>query len=344
MSKKKIFKNTIMNLYPAYVKKIIFNQLKETSDFNFNFKTPDEIFNLLLNYNKTLSAVEMYDYQKPFRHFCYFKYSNLDENKIKTLIEQGKIIIFNPKFEKPVDEFDIATSKPTFYQLENQIFFKFSYLLNDKISNKSIKYPVLAAFDKINNWLEIRFDRIGLAYKNSPTFYKEKIDGVLEYFSRNFELEITHIDFKAVVEYMISNKTDITFMAKKMLRNGTMAHLEAYEDEETSLPIIGELEKLIEDNKILFEKNSDTQKILNLLENFLTAIEIKSDLPVVKIKLNDTETKFGITHNYKGAEYSLFMLYGELIGGEMMDNVKNYVMQCCREFDTKISSDALPKK
>ena len=129
-----------------------------------------------------------------------------------------------------------------------------------------------------------------------------------------------------------------------MVRNGTLAHLEAYEDEETVLPILGELENLIENNKNLFEKNSDTKRILSLLENFLKEIDVKSDMPVVKIRIDDTGTKFGVTHNYKNTDYSLFMLYGELIGEEMMNNVKNYVMQCCREFDNEVSSDSLPEE
>lgn len=354
-----------MELYPSYVKKFILKELKkegsviddekDVSSMELfsdiydrinvtEFKTLDEKFRFLLDYDKILSVIEEYDYRKPYRHFCYFKCSNLQEEKIKLLIDEGKIIVFNPKEQKPVDEFDDEVYRPTIYQLEDQIFFKFSYHLKDKLNDESIKYVMLAIFDKRYGLLEIRFDRVGVVYKYSQTYYKDQIASILEYFHNYLELQIEYIDFKAVVEHVFSTKTDITIVAKRMLRNGTMAHLEAYEDEETVLPILGELENLIEDNKSLFERNDDTKSILQLLEHFLKEIDVKSDMPVVKIRIDDSGIKFGITHNYKDTEYSLFMLYGELIGEEMMNHVKDYVMRCYREFGEAISSNPLPTK
>lgn len=65
-----------------------------------------------------------------------------------------------------------------------------------------------------------------------------------------------------------------------MQRNGTTAYLEAYDDGDGVMPILGELGA------------------------FIKEIEIKSDMPMVKVKFDDRDIKFGITHNYKGTEYN----------------------------------------
>ena len=64
---------------------------------------------------------------------------------------------------------------------------------------------------------------------------------------------------------------------------------------------------------------------------------------MVKVKLDDKDIKFGITHNYKGMEYSLFMFYGELLGDkEMMDYVRNYLVESNRELENCISPNTVP--
>ena len=65
-------------------------------------------------------------------------------------------------------------------------------------------------------------------------------------------------------------------------------------------------------------------------------------MPLVKIRMDESGIKFGITHNYKDTEYSLFMLYGELIGEEMMGDVKKYIMQCYKELTDAVSAVSIP--
>lgn len=189
--------------------------------------------------------------------------------------------------------------------------------------------------------LEIRFDRVGIAYKNSYTYYKDRIFEILNFLQHNIGLEIEDIDFKAVVEYM-KEKDDITIIAQRMTRNGTTAYLEAYEDA-SIMPILGELDNLIVEHEQLFEINEHTKKIKKMLQDFKKEIEMKSDMPMVKIRMDESGIKFGITHNYKDTNFSLFMLYGELIGEkELMSNVKEYLMRCCRELDAALSVDSVP--
>ena len=351
-----IFKNSVMSTYPTYMKKTILKQVvedglvinnkKRDSQLTFNFTdcidvsddvTLEEKINHILDNDAVLAFVEEYEYKKAYRHFCYFKISEISLEKIEELVEEKKINVFDKKGLKSIDEFD----KPSICIYGEEIIFKFSFDLSNDVGNK-VKYVLLAVIDKANNILEFRFDKIGLEYKNTYNFYKEMIEKKIKYFSENIGLKVENIDFKALVDY-IKDKEDVTIYAKRMTRNGTTAYLEAFEDEESIIPILGELNTFIETNKGLFESNDETLDIRSKLLGFINDIEVKSDMPMVKIRLDSDNIKFGITHNYKDTEYSLFMLYGELVGEkEMMSNVREYLMQCSRELNKQISDVRIP--
>lgn len=353
---KEIFKNTILDIYQSYTKKIILKQAinegliinnkKHDGQMTLNFtdsidvtddETIDDKFRHMLESENILAMIEEYEYKKPYRHFCYFEYSSLDICKIEHLVKGGKVNIFDKKERKPVDTFE----SPTIYLLGDLIYLKFCYILKND-TGSTIKYIMLAVIDKENNLLEIRFDRVGIAYKNSHNYYKDRIESILKYLKENISIEVKNIDFKAVVDYMKSEKDDITIVAQRMTRNGTTAYLEAYEDEASIIPILGELSSFIEEQKELFEQDDNTKEIRSKLQAFLEEIEVKSDMPLVKIRMDESGIKFGITHNYKDTEYSLFMLYGELIGEEMMGDVKKYIMQCYKELTDAVSAVSIP--
>lgn len=350
---KGIFKSTIMDVYPSYTKKVILKQAvnegliinnkKNSGQLTLNFtdcidvsndETLDDKFRHILESESILAMIEEYEYKKPYRHFCYFKYSTLNIGKIEELVKNNKVNVFDKKNQKPIDD----SEKPTIYLLGELIFLKFSYMLQNDTGN-TIKYVMLTVIDKKNEILEIRFDRVGIAYKNSYNYYKDKISTILNYLKENIELETTDIDFKALVDFMKSEMDDITIVAQRMTRNGTTAYLEAYEDEASIIPILGELDSFIEVEKELFDIDANTRLIRDKLQAFRREIEDKSDMPLVKIRMDESGIKFGITHNYKDTDYSLFMLYGELVGEEMMGSVKEYIMRCYKDFRTATSAD-----
>lgn len=304
-----------------------------------NDETLDDKIKHMLDSESILAIIEEYEYKKPYRHFCYFKYSSLNIEKIEELVRTKSVNVFAKKAQKPTDD----SEKPTIYLLGELIFLKFSYILQN-VTGNMIKYVMLTIIDKENKILEIRFDRVGIAYKNSHNYYKDKITEILNYLKKNIDLETSDIDFKALVDFMKSERDDITIVAQRMTRNGTTAYLEAYEDEASIIPILGELDSFIETEKDLFDIDENTRAIRDKLQVFRREIEDKSDMPLVKIRMDESGIKFGITHNYKDTEYSLFMLYGELVGKEIMSSVKEYIIQCYKDFRTATSTDALPTK
>ena len=110
---KSILKNTILDIYPLYTRKEILKQavdvgyiidykkkingqyslqsiLDDTSIDVSGDTLVDEKCRHMLDSEKVLAVFEEYDYKKPYRHFCYFKYSSMDIEKIEELVSEFK--------------------------------------------------------------------------------------------------------------------------------------------------------------------------------------------------------------------------------------------------------------
>lgn len=131
---KSILKNTILDIYPLYTRKEILKQavdvgyiidykkkingqyslqsiLDDTSIDVSGDTLVDEKCRHMLDSEKVLAVFEEYDYKKPYRHFCYFKYSSMDIEKIEELVKNGQVNVFDEKSRKIIDDFE----KPTIY-------------------------------------------------------------------------------------------------------------------------------------------------------------------------------------------------------------------------------------
>ena len=349
---------TIVDIYSLYLKKeilkqatnegLIVNNKKNDSQLCLDFMdipnvseydTLDEKINHIINIDNILHFIEEFEYKRQYRHFCYFKCSEISPTKLKELVENKSVNLFERKSESLIDTYD----KPSLYIVDNLVYLKFSKHLKNEVGNK-IKFTIICIIDKENNIIELRFDRVGIAYKNSYNFYRDEINSIIKYLKNILSIEIENIDFKSVIDYIKSEKENISIYAQRMQRNGTTAYLEAYDDGDCVMPILGELVSFIEENSVLFDTDKNTNLIRDKLNAFIKEIEVKSDMPMVKIKLEDKNIKFGITHNYKGTDYSLFMFYGELLGDkEMLSYVRNYLIECNRELENLISPDTLSK-
>lgn len=138
---KDIFKNSILDIYPSYTKKVllkqavndglIINNKKSNAQMTLNFtdsidvsedETVDDKLKHILDSNSILAMVEEYEYRKPYKHFCYFEYADLEIEKIEELVKAGKVNVFDKKSQQPTDDFE----KPTIYLLGEFIYLKFS--------------------------------------------------------------------------------------------------------------------------------------------------------------------------------------------------------------------------
>lgn len=261
---------TISDFYPAYLKKELLKQvvnnglaidnkkrsyqlslkfadIVDVSEFN----TLDEKVNNILNADNVLKYIEEFEYKRQYRHFCYFKCSEIPPTRLEELVENGIVHLFDKKGESLIDSYD----RPSLYIVDNLVYLKFSECLNNETGNK-IKFTVICVLDKEHNVIELRFDRVGIAYKNSYNFYRDRVNDILAYLETNLSVVIENIDFKAVIDYIKSEKDNISIFAQRMQRNGTTAYLEAYDDGDSVMPILGELGSFIEENKELFDTDT----------------------------------------------------------------------------------------
>ncbi|MEB4858351.1 hypothetical protein [Priestia megaterium] len=356
--------NTLESVYPNYIKKRLLNRLVEDGliinnkrisgkgqlslvtdvsyieDINKKFQKIFEVD----SESTCFKYVEEFEFAKEYRHVSYFEIQNFKLEKLDEALLEDKINLFK-KDREMYDCVDIVASKPTIKRLKDDVLLKFCYLLNSRGVNSkgSIKYVVLAKINVKDNILEICLDKASYDYKDHKDFYAMTIDDVKKKLESMLDIQILDIDFKAVINYIKSEKDDVSIYAVKMRRNGTIAYLDAQSNEDLIIPILGELQTFIEQNQELIHHNEQTHLIGKKLEEFIQGIEFLSDLPSVKMTWPKEGIKLGVDHSYKDRNYSFFMYFDELGDSrERMDYVREYLINSCRELDQATESNTIP--
>ena len=104
---------TISDFYPVYLKKellkqvvndgLVINNKKRSCQLSFKFAdivdvseydTLDEKVNNILNADSVLQYIEEFEYKRQYRHFCYFKCSEIPPTKLEELVENDAVYLF----------------------------------------------------------------------------------------------------------------------------------------------------------------------------------------------------------------------------------------------------------
>ena len=104
---------TIADFYPAYLKKellkqvvndgLVINNKKKNNQLSLKFAdivdvsefdTLDEKVNNILNAENVLQYIEEFEYKRQYRHFCYFKCSEIPPTKLEELVENGIVDVY----------------------------------------------------------------------------------------------------------------------------------------------------------------------------------------------------------------------------------------------------------
>lgn len=348
---------TLEHVFPNYIKSRILKKLaedglilnskrfarKEQLSFITDVSMIDDIngkFRKILESDSErvwFKYVEDFEFSKTYRHVSYFEIEDLTHSMIDNLLLKDEVNLY--RYSKDMqDKVDETATMPTIKRLNDEIFMKFSYLLIDRSENQrgSIKYTVLAKINIKENILEISFDKVGNGFKNQKDFYANMIDRVLSRVEELLEVKVNHIDFKAVINYIKSEKDDVSIYAVKMHRDGKVAYLDTQSSEDLTMPILGELTTFIKDNKDIIQANDETIELGRRLGEFIEGIEVLSDYPSVKMTWPKLGIKLGVEHNYKEREYSFFMFFDELADNrERMDYVRKYLIDSLEELNTE---------
>lgn len=359
---KKILKETTIVEYPAYYQHKLIKFLKDEKIIynDRRYKKEDDLFDVT-QYDKAseklsyiideldggIKAIENFEYSRGYRYCTLFSINNYSDELLEGLKKENRIIEYSED-NATIDQVASIAKNPTYKVCDDKTILKFSFLLTNKEKKeKRIKYPVLAIIHKEINTLEIRLDTVQFEYRTNETFYKDKVNDVLAWLKnlltldkeKNQCIQIGNINFQAVVKFMRAQKTDeVTIVALKMRREGMVAYLDAAANEDLTIPILGELKKVLNKNEKLFSSTKETLLIKKLMWEFIEEIEETSSLPSVKVLWGDKKIKVLLTHEYQKEEYTLFKYSDELGNEEMMNYVTKYIINCKRELDEEFDN------
>lgn len=83
---------------------LIINNKKRSNQMTLNFtdcidvsddETIEDKFRHMLDSENILAMIEEYDYKKPYRHFCYFKYLSFNAERIEELVKSKRVNVFD---------------------------------------------------------------------------------------------------------------------------------------------------------------------------------------------------------------------------------------------------------
>lgn len=109
----------------------------------------DEKINSILDADRVLQYIGEFEHRRQYRHFCYFKCSEIPSTKLEELVENGVVHLFNKNGKTLIDSYD----KPSLYIVDNLVYFKFSERLNNETGNQ-IKFTIICVLDKEHNIIE----------------------------------------------------------------------------------------------------------------------------------------------------------------------------------------------
>ncbi|WP_142316027.1 hypothetical protein [Bacillus toyonensis] len=359
-------KQTIREVYPKYLQTSILKLLKrdniisdrrdllteigEALDISevSEVSESEQLIYVLENDNKVLKKIEENEYHNAYKYSTLFKVNELPKGKIESLEELNKIQTFSVDSEENDILFKDHFSDiiPTKFENEEVIILKFSRVLTGYLAaggdnRRTVKTPILVVFFKDFNVVEIRFDKVkGFLKNNDEYFYPKQVTMVKEWLEENLEIELEEINLSPIIEY-ISNLEDpeVNVSAQAMnLRTGAKAVLDAGENDQYVLPLLGELKGIIKANEELFIKNEHTLNIKDILENFIFETEESSDLPWISLTwrngtVKSKAVKVKFSFNFMGQEYTLLQYYGNNSEMERMNNVTRYIIENKRVFE-----------
>ena len=106
---------------------LVINNKKRSNQLSFKFAdivdvseydTLDEKVNSILDADSVLQYIEEFEYKRQYRHFCYFKCSEIPPTKLEELVENDDVYLFDKKGETLIDSYN----KPSLYIVDNLVY------------------------------------------------------------------------------------------------------------------------------------------------------------------------------------------------------------------------------
>ena len=339
---KKLLVNKLKQASIITKRENLFNSVEHSNKNNFDLIKES----ILKHREETLKVIEEFEIDRVYKYGAMF-YIDVD-------IEN---LVLNESFEnlKENQSFFATESNPTVHTIDDLYIIKFIDICKgtkyieetQELRADTSRYPMLAIFHSNDNIFEIKVPFISVILRNSDKeFYYNKIKKLKEHLESYFNVDLKAINMYNLVSNISNDKNnkDVKVSSQKMqLASGGEATLNSSnESNETILPILGELSSILSNNDILFNKNEDTIKIKELINDFIDDTNVTSELPWVSLRWShDTKTKriqvkFLFDH-YSNYEFTLMEFYNNLRRMEGMRYVEEYLIKKYKEHNSGTS-------
>lgn len=347
---KKIMRRTLHVNYTDYLLKDFFKYLASEKLIRYDgrSKKSSEILDVThlcsekdkLNYIMDClpywtKMVEKYEYERPYRYTYLYKISEESINIIQEKMSQGKFVNFTNN-KKCNDEVQLVLMDPTYREVDNKIYLKFSLRLESKLkANEPIKHTVLVVIHTDLRMLEVRQDTIPMAYNPIDRFYESNAKSIKAYLLGLAHIDVENVNLQAIIRYMKNTKSDeVKITSIDMARGGTRATLDSATNENRELPILDEIKHILTED-IFNDTDPKVIAIKDRFKSFIYEVEELSAVPSAKAYWEAKGYQVNISDGETEKQQPFIRWVGELKGRESMDYVAKYIMQCEGEIEAE---------
>lgn len=316
----KLMNDTLMNSSNNIKQKII-NKIIERNIGTYKKNQEDKIClkNLTLdekvkkcieNYPNTFKIFDEVEFNKGYRYSFVYKYNNIDMKTIKNNAYNMDDIDYENILESKKD---INLSIPYYIEDNEKMYIKFHKSINeveikDEMINKyDRRYSTMIVVHKNQNIIDIRFDK--LTHKKDDDFYEKALELQISWIKSKLNCDLEDYELGIPMTYIVNNCSnqvveDICSLGFEQSKGVVVNY-----GKSKVMPLIGELELLIEENLSKFDKDQGTKECKKLLEDYIFDKKILSSKHYRVLrwlneennldKLTDSDVKVKVIFNYK---------------------------------------------
>lgn len=326
-----------LNAYPKYMQMDFINALREQSlvstDSRKKNLSPEisdisslpfeeRIKHVIDFVEGAIQVFENVEHIRGYKHSVLFRYEDKHYSDILQLLKSCNYVIDDTD---ELEELTVIPHNAYIKICENMTTLKFVFRYDKLDPNGNpvrFKYSVIVAFFESNNLVDVRFDRLSRSlFGDVSDVYNRNIMLIKNWFVNNIGITLINLDLPLIADSIKTNEDNVVPYAQSMNpKTGGEAVLRA--NDNYVLPFLGDLRKLMEDNKELFDNASEVK---DLLQDFISDIEETSDLPWITLcwkgenKSKDIHVKFLFDYAKKG--YTLLQYTGLSKDMERMNKI-----------------------
>lgn len=325
-----LLKDTV-ELYPSVLKKAIAKkfkddglvtskrkEVKEECHFPIYSSNSEETIANTLTDEEFFGYYEDIEYEKCYKYSIplFFEMNTVGfEERFKQLVENNQIIVFNENdYSSNLDltATNIHNCIPTYKKSGNYFLIKFIIKQNTfKIENDGfipvdIRFPIIISLNTTIGVLEIRFDGGKFHADSQIDFITPIFKHCILWLKDNLSMKLYNVNSDNTIECIKNDSTKkaIIYRQFMQMKSGASADLTAADNDRNLMPFIGEIRALIKNNEEIFNRCSESKK---LLEDYLDEQEETANYPYIHVKwLNSIkahEFSVKITSNYYDGKY-----------------------------------------